>query len=1406
MFGSPGARLALDFLFGEGEMCALMREFDWSRTAIGAPDTWSLALRTTVRIMLANRFPLLLWWGPEYISIYNDAYRPILGRKHPWALGKPVRECWSEIWHVLKPLIDTPFQGGAATWSEDIELQIKRKGFTEETHFTVAYSAVPDETAPGGIGGVLATVHEITEKVIGERRTEILRDLGTRGVDANTADEACAISAATFSRHAKDIPFALLYLTEEEGTQARLAASFGVESPQMAPPRVNIADAGKPAWPLAAVLRSGEMQVVEKLGAKFKNVPQGIWPEPPNTAVVVPIRSNIAHQLAGFLVAGLSSHQRFDAACGNFLELAGRQVAIAIAGARAYEEERRRAEALAEIDRAKTAFFSNVSHEFRTPLSLMLGPLENLLAKGSGLAAEDREQVTIAHRSSLRLLKLVNSLLDFSRIEAGRMTATYAPLDLAALTADLASNFRSAMQAAGLEFTVECPPLGQPVFVDREMWEKIVLNLLSNAFKFTLAGKVTVRLETVGSDAALTIADTGIGIPEKELPHIFERFHRVEGAQGRTYEGTGIGLALIRDLVKLHGGAVEVSSRVGEGSTFTVTIPLGSAHLPQERLAAQPAAPARQPGMEAFTEEAMSWVARERAGTPAAAAGARPRILVADDNADLREHVCRVLGAEYEITAVADGLAAFEQAVKQPPELILSDVMMPRLDGFGLLRNLRGEPRTREVPMILLSARAGEEARAEGLAAGADDYLTKPFTARELTARVAATLRLQLLRREARIQFETLLDQAPMGVYLVDADFRIRQVNPAALPVFGDIPDLIGRDFDEVIHTLWPRHYADEIVERFRHTLQTGEPYIVPERVEERLDRGVKEYYEWRIDRMPLPDGRFGVVCYFRDISTQVQAREEIEALNARLSTSLAAMTRLQQLGTRLVQASELSSLLEEFNLAAIEITRADMGSIQLLQNGALQTAHQRGFDPRQVNWIARVEGQTASVCRQALRAGERVVVEDVTADHALGESPEGQAMLAAGVRALQSTPLVSRAGNVLGMLSTFYRRAGQPAEHDLRLLDLLARQAADLIENRLNSDALAASEARFRFVAESMPQKIFTAKPTGSVDYFNHQWMKYTGLPLEAISDWGWTQFIHPDELDENLRLWRRSLETGKPFRFIHRFRRADGAYRWHLSRTDPMRDREGAITMWIGSSTDIHDQKLTEEELRRANQNLEQFAYSASHDLQEPLRSVKIFSELLAAECQERLEGDAIEHLQFVRSGAERMETLVRDLLAYTQATRVKKPEEPVDAGECLAGALSNLAGAIAESGTTVQAEPLPKLLVQATHLQQLFQNLVGNAIKYRREGVPPVVRIAAERQGERWQFAVRDNGIGIDPEYRERIFGLFKRLHTSDQYSGTGIGLAICHRIVESYRGQIWVDSTPGEGSTFYFTLPA
>ena len=443
---------------------------------------------------------------------------------------------------------------------------------------------------------------------------------------------------------------------------------------------------------------------------------------------------------------------------------------------------------LAQLDQAKTVFFSDVSHEFRTPLTLMLGPLDQLIAaKATGRPEGELELLKVARRNALRLLKLVNSLLDFSRIEAGHVRPAFIPVDLASLTADLASNFRAACDAAGISLVVDCPPLSAPVQADPEMWEKIVLNLVSNAFKYTLDGSIEVALRSDDGVVELTVKDTGCGIDACDVSDLFKRFHRAKGTSGRSQEGSGIGLALVDELVRLHGGTVGVVSAPGAGSKFTVRMPYRSqADAIVVGIEGQNSSSGATPTALAFAEEALRWlpdaVGRDdRVSAPGMSPSCR-RIVLADDNGDMRAYLRGLLeAAGHDVEVVADGEAAFEACVAAPPDLVLSDVMMPRLDGIGLLRRLRATPQTATVPIIIVSAQAGDEARVGGFEADADDYLVKPFDARQLVARVASALRLADLRRTAAAQDRDIaVLEARLGEQRVVAD-TLRQAHAEAV-------------------------------------------------------------------------------------------------------------------------------------------------------------------------------------------------------------------------------------------------------------------------------------------------------------------------------------------------------------------------------------------------------------------------------------------------------------------------------------------------------------------------------------------------------------------------------------------------------------------------------------------------
>jgi PAS domain S-box-containing protein len=894
--GLGGERPFGDWLGGGGEMGERICSLDWSKTPLGSLDQWPQSLRSALSICLGSRFPIVIYWGSEFITLYNDAYAPILAGKHPRALGQPCREVWGEIWDVIGPMLQSVVATSEATWSDNQLLILQRNGFAEECYFSFSFSPVRSED--NCVGGVFTAVIEHTQRVVGERRIIALQELGARATEVRTAEGACAIACETLAKHAKDIPFALLYLIDGDGKRARLVGAAGVAAGNcIARPIIDLA-ADERRWPVKKV--TDVMQVVEDLARRFGSaVPPGPWSDPPRQAVVVPIRSNIAHRLAGFLVAGVSVRLKLDQLYLSFYELLGSQIATAIANTRAYEEERKRAEALAEIDRSKTAFFTTVSHEFRTPLTLLLGPLEDTLAQSNELSAADRERLETAQRNSLRLLKLVNTLLDFSRIEAGRIVASYEPTDVSALTAELASVFRSAIERAGMKLIIDCPPLAEAVYVDREMWEKIVLNLVSNAFKFTFDGEIEVSLRQVDAAIELAVRDTGTGIPPEEMPRLFERFHRVKGARGRSHEGSGIGLSLVQELVTLHGGSVRVESEVDRGSRFIVSIPHGKAHLPADRIEAAPMLASTSIRSEAYVEEAMGWLPdpgntetthkladqppkvlrTENLGSPSRVEPSTgTRILLADDNADMREYVRRLLTQRgYEVEAVADGMAALRAARERAPDLVLTDVMMPELDGFGLLCELRADPRLRIVPIILLSARAAEEARIGAMHAGADDYLIKPFSARELLARIDAHLRMARIRHEASEAIKRLaaiVESSDDAIVTTDLNGIVASWNDGAERIFGYTADeMIGRSITMLI----PSDRNNEEVEILAR-IRGGERIHHYETARRRKDGGLADI---SLTVSPVKDAVGEVVGaskIARDISDkkQAQARQDL--------------------------------------------------------------------------------------------------------------------------------------------------------------------------------------------------------------------------------------------------------------------------------------------------------------------------------------------------------------------------------------------------------------------------------------------------------------------------------------------------------------------------------------------------
>ena len=1040
---------------------------DWAATPLGLPGSWPQSLQTAVDILLSSRFSMWMAWGPQLTFFCNAAYRRhTLGRKYPWALGRPASEVWAEIWDDIGPRIDTVLATGKATWDEALLLFLERSGYPEESYHTFSYSPLRDDA--GAVVGMLCVVSEDTDRVIGERRMATLRDLGSDPSAVRTEQEMLDFAVRQLDGNRRDLPFTLTYLFGDDDGTAQLAGSTGIAAGHPAAP-VALA-AGDPVWPVAALLR-GESALVDL--DRFDGLPTGAWNEPPVQAMLTPLAQQGGTRY-GFLVAALNRYRPPDDGYRAFVGLVAGHLAAGIAGAHSYRDQERRAEELAELDRAKTTFFSNISHEFRTPLTLIMGPVQELQRQLADAGPQVREELEVISRNGLRLGRLVNTLLDFSRIEAGRMQATYEPADIAQVTAELASVFRSAVDRAGLAFEVDCSPLTEPVYLDRGMWEKVVLNLLSNALKFTFDGSIRIAVRAEGGQAVVTVADTGIGVPGLEMPRLFERFHRIENTRSRSNEGSGIGLALVQELVQLQGGTITASSTEGAGTAFTIRLPFGHAHLPADAIIPASRAATVSATADPFVQEALRWLPGTQDGDdgpvheqitpgsdadPTAQAGRDlpARVLVADDNADMREYLARLLHtAGYQVITVTDGLAALDTVDIDLPDLVISDVMMPRLGGLGLVAALRADARTAAVPVLLLSARAGQEASVEGLRAGADDYLVKPFSAVELLARVRSNLKMARLRnRESQFR-RTLIDALQEGFFLTDEEGTILEANHAFMALVGHSPD--GLPF-RWPHPWVPDPGADpdgrETVDRAftDYGREGGGRYTVPVRHRD----GHTVWLACSSASLSSPDGRGRLfVGTARDVTAERLAGQR-EATLAGFAAALAA-------------TGEVSEML---TTAAREIAAAVRAS-------AVTTALWSSDDkPAITGWPRPASGQEASIAvLEALDA----VRHQLAASIAILPGDEGASLLAAPLDGTGSSAIAAEF------------RSGQPVGAEVReLFSVLTSHLAQVL-------AKARDYEQTRTVALTLQHAILapTELPHGFA-------ARYTPAvpPLEVGGDW---------------------------------------------------------------------------------------------------------------------------------------------------------------------------------------------------------------------------------------------------------------------------------------------------------------
>lgn len=1387
------------FFAGSGEMTGLIAEKDWSATPLGSMSAWPDGLRYAVNICLGSAFPIAIYWGPDLTLIYNDAWSPIPGYKHPWALGKPAIDVWPEIWDDIGPLFQRVRQTGEASRSIDGLLPMQRHGYTEECYFDFTFTPIRDEQ--GNVQGIFNAVIETTYRVINERRSQMLRHLAECLALAKTREEVFAHCKQVMEPARKDLPFSLFYLNDPMESAARL--SYGTGSAVPAPPVIPFNERSE-GWPLESIRNDGQPARRANATLFGESEVASAWPEPCTESLILPVGLS---KPIGFFVAGINPRRALDSDYESFLRSIASLLSTTIYNIESLEEEKKRSQGLAEIDRAKTVFFSNVSHEFRTPLTLMLAPVQELLNESGN--EDQRRQLEMIYRNGLRLQKLVNNLLDFSRLEAGRMQAHFVATDIGRYTAELAGNFRSAIEKSGMKLLVNTGGTGEDVYVDRLMWEKIILNLLSNAFKFTFEGEIEVAVKKDRQDLVVTVRDTGVGIPAHELPHIFDRFRRVEGTRSRTFEGSGIGLSLVKDLVNLHGGTIDVMSEPGRGTIFTIRLKTGSAHLPTGHLSSSTSSFEGSQAL-AYLSEIEEWTGmasgfREGDFDTAYANSKQgpelPRIVLADDNADMRNYIKRLLAGRFDVLTAVNGKEALALTQTVKPDLLLTDVMMPEMDGISLVKALRADAQTAHTPVIVLSAKAAEAEKIEGLEAGADDYLTKPFSASELVSRVANLVASRQARKETETRLFNLLMEMPAVVALFRGpDHIVQLANQLFLDFAATGSEIIGKRLASVIP-------GSALLKIVGQAYQSRKPQYADEfRISRALPgQPAEKYFDFVCHPVVHGDRIEAILFHAVDVTEEVLAKAEARARETRLSNRAEQQRAVSVLGLKGMSGVSLGSLMREAVDKLKELLQVDFVKVLELMpgRGEMILRAGAGWNEDVIEGVSTVDTGSNSQAGYTLDCGEPVVVKDLRAETRFNGPP---LLRQHDVVSGMSCVIWGRGEEPYGVIGVHSRQRRDFTNDEINFLQSVANILAAAVQRKEDEERvkksnarLRESEERFRALAENIPNLCWMASADGWIYWYNSRWYAYTGTTPAEMEGWGWCSVHDPKLLPAVMEKWNYSLKTGETFEMVFPLRGADGVFRPFLTRVVPVRDDEGNILQWFGTNTDI-----TERE-NLAKQK-DEFIGIASHELKTPLTSISASIQIVERMFKSGLYEKAGKFLAKAEAQAEKLNTLINDLLDVSkiQAGRVQYNFSTVTVGEIIDDAVDQIAQQSAAHRIIVAGDRNLTVYGDKVRLEQVVTNLLTNAIKYS-PGATEVRVDIGDEEGS-LKVSVTDHGIGIPEEKQPFVFDRFFRVEeSSNQFQGLGLGLYICDQIVRRHRGKMGLVSEVGKGSVFHFVIP-
>jgi|GEM_PF-244403 len=1376
------------FLTGGGELGALIRNYDWSASALGSPETWPQSLRMAIRMMLVSSQPIWVGWGRDLIKFYNDPYKAIVGGKHPWALGTPLAEVWKEIWPGIAPLLESVMEKNEGVYIESQLLIMERNGYPEETYYTYAFT--PLEAEDGTVGGIICTNTDDTEKVMSARQLKTLSELGQNLTDALSPEDIIGQTMAALKNNPHDFPFALFYTVGEN--EAVLAGSSEPIDGSWFPEKIALNDPGRVACLLADTVATRRIQTLQDLGKDADKLPKGAWQDSPDKIIAIPILQNYSKDPLGLLVVGCNPYRLLDERYQSLLSLVADYVTGSFSNIQILQEVRKSQQQYQRLFLQAPAI-----------INILTGPDHRfaLFHPKNKEILGDKDYTGLSVREALPELQghVVMQMLDDVYRTGRTVTMDEVPVELRNADGEMVLRY----------FNILYQPL-------RGMKGEIegILNFALDVTETVLSRK---RIEQSGTEMKFVTDMMPQLVWATEANGYSSFFNK------GWMDYTGLSFDDVKGdgwTQSLHPDDYEHAFRIWRNA-----VELKGDYEVEYRL-------------RRYDGEYRWFVAR---GVPMKDEQGNI-VKWYGTTTDIHEHklaadALRRSHERFDLVSRATQDAIWDWNLLTN-EVVWNDAIYT-LFGYGQdevketadwwVETIHPDDRDRVSHSIHGVIDAAGDSWAEEYRFRCSDGTYKTVFDRGFlihdengkSIRMLGSMqditdrkRAETILAGQKQAFEQAVDGADLHAVL-DTIIQTAEKSTIA-PVKASLL-LLDKEGKHLLHGAAPsldKAYNDAIhgieigpdVGSCGTAAYFGREVVVSDIATDPLWKNFKDlalahglHACWSTPIFSSSGKVLGTFAfYYGNVHTPSQQDIEIVSM---LSKSAGLIVEwYQNIEER--QEAEKAVLESEQRFRAL----ADQSPMIVYIVEPNAEATMSYFNKQWLDYT----GQTFA---EALgRAWDGIVHPD-----------DVQQILDIYVPAFEKRQSYTLPEVRLRRHDGVYRWhtfKGNPRFMPTGEFMGYVGVGIDIHERKLAEESLQQSEEQFRTLADSIQNLAWMADAEGSVYWYNNRWYEYTGSDFEKMKGTGWQQVVHAEHAQEVIRTVAGAWKKGEPFELTFPMRRHDDEYRWFLVRVHPVKDSKGKVMRWVGTNTDIDDQKTIAEklenlvaertrELQRSNQDLQQFAHVASHDLKEPVRKIKTFATRLQDEYSEVLPDQGKSFVTKVQHATDRMIAMIEGVLSYSKIDSEQQAIEDIDLNEVFANVETDLELLMQQKGAKLTRGRLVSLQGASVLIYQLFYNLINNSLKFAKQTEAPVIAVSAwvnkEDDTEFAYIRITDNGIGFHPEQADKIFNTFTRLHSKDKYEGTGLGLSLCKKIAERHGGRIEATGERNKGATFTVVLP-